>query len=88
MAKLSARGRTEVHRMQKESPRYGSNGETVRTEVALMSDNNVLLKMTYLLEGGKVDYSTGWKSQSKIRKGTAAAWRAGLLKDGFTEVTS
>lgn len=70
MAKLSARGRTELARVTKTEPRSGGFTEddlgSVRVDLTLMSDGVVLTKTTWLKPDGKKDFDTGWKVKAKL----------------------
>jgi hypothetical protein len=71
MAKLTANGRTELVRLAKTAPGSDSSSgaiETVRTEIAVMSDRKLLQKTTWFKDG-KLDFTTGWKLRSKMREG-------------------
>jgi hypothetical protein len=91
MAKLSARGRTEVARFSKEEkvtdPSRSTDWE--RTTYALMSDGHLLkkwdvnFKSSNILPGGKHSY--GWKDQGKKAHLTADKLREVLLAKGYTE---
>lgn len=70
MAKLGARGRTEVFRASKETP-GGSDGnldiERTRNEVAFMSDRTILAKTTvYYKAGGS--HNWGWKVVGRLKR--------------------
>lgn len=73
MAKLSARGRTELVRLQRfqnENAPLDDRGEVkplIRTELVLMSDRKVLRKVTFIrLDGSRHD--TGWKVIGKLKE--------------------
>lgn len=72
MAKLSARGRTEVFRLVRTLELKPSDDPTdsthVRYERAYMSDRVVLEKRTYLLANGRVNHNTGWNVAGRLKK--------------------
>ena len=91
MAKLSARGRTEVWRVEKRVPSQ-SGGELVTTLV-LMNDRHILRNMKAITPQGKVGHNDGWKQYMKLKKLPKAEVPAQqtrvktkLIGDGFKEV--
>lgn len=81
MAKLSARGRTELHRVSK------TNGTTVR-KLALMSDNTVLQCYTFVEYDGRSRRNTGWGVVGKLRKEIKPeTWLENKLNDGWVKIT-
>ena len=92
MAKLSARGRTEVARFSKEQA-VDDPERTIdwqKVTYALMSDGHVLKKLDVrfkkspLLEGYKHSY--GWKDKGKTGL-TVENLRTNLIPKGFKEET-
>lgn len=79
MAKLSARGRTEVARYSKEAP--SQDGMTVRrTKYAIMSDGKVLVEKSFrYTDGHAPDWANkGWQS---------SGWKIASLKHGLNADT-
>lgn len=74
MAKLSARGRTELLRLERyenETDPLSDTGEIrplVRRELALMSDRVVLSKATFTRPDGST-HSAGWSVLGKLKDG-------------------
>lgn len=91
MAKLSARGRTEVWRVERRVTT--DSGGTRVTTLALMSDGHILRNLKSLTAAGKVAHNHGWgqyKKLKKVPKGELAAQQQRvkdkLLEHGFEEV--
>lgn len=92
MAKLSARGRTEIHRVKKEMAVKPDDDVSYRKQtVCLMSDGTVLEKMTVRFKPimsfddpkGRL-HDWGFKVKGKIKAGvTAEAWLAKYLASGY-----
>lgn len=90
MAKLSARGRTELARYTKESTdaQYcGSDVQWRRKQYAFMSDGHVLMKDTVRFNdggsrGGEL-YSWPWKDQGNLRVAKFGTMQANLIARGF-----
>ena len=79
MAKLSARGRKELVRVEKEeSTPDGELTVWSRTTLALMSDLKVLKKLDVRFKSDDRPYSYGWKVYGKAK--------ADLTADRFVEV--
>lgn len=84
MAKLSARGRTELLRMEKTYPSEVGN---MRATITLMSDGVALIKKTFISPEGKVGHSGGWKVHGRLKKGsTVEDIKASLEKNGYQQV--
>lgn len=66
MAKLSARGRTEVWRVEKRV-RSDAGGELVTTLV-LMTDGHILKNLKAITPQGKVGHNHGWSQYMKLKK--------------------
>lgn len=85
MAKLTARGRTEVWRVERTTD--SSTGGTLRVTLALMSDGNILKKMTSFTQQGKVAHSWGWTVWRKLKKdGNPDRLKERLVGEGYEEV--
>lgn len=85
MAKLTARGRTEVWRVQ--LIRRVPEGGAFRVELALMSDGNLLKKETSFAPDGKKKYDWGWKTFRKLKKdGDPNRLKQNLINKGYEEV--
>ncbi len=90
MAKLSARGRTELARYTKESTDAqwcGSDVQYRRKQYAFMSDGHVLLKDTVRFNdggarGGEL-YSWDWKDQGNLGLRKFDTIQANLTARGF-----
>ena len=75
MAKLSARGRTEVKRVTRES--LTPTSDTIsweRTTVVLMSDGNILSKRDVKFRADNRAHSYGWVVKGKIKDVTPDQW--------------
>jgi hypothetical protein len=66
MAKLSARGRREVWRIEKRV-RSEAGGELVTTLV-LMTDGNILRNLKAITPQGKIGHNHGWGQFGKLKK--------------------
>ena len=91
MAKLSARGRREVWRVEKRV-RSDAGGELVTTLV-LMTDGHILKNMKAITPQGKVGHNSGWKQYVKLKKLPKAELPAQqqrvkgkMIEGGFKEV--
>ena len=74
MAKLSARGRTEVMRFSKETEGDGLDLIKRKTTIAIMSDGNILKKFTTWWKNiyhnnGMERRDGGWSVSGKFKKG-------------------
>jgi len=91
MAKLSARGRTEVARVAREriiAPESGNSNPVIwrRTTLALMSDRNVLEKNDVRWADG-MTHTYPWKVRSKVKPNTTREIFIGLAaRDEFKVV--
>lgn len=94
MAKLSARGRTEVYRMVKEIPVKPDEDVTYRKRtVCLMSDGTILVKDTVRFKpAGSWDdpkgrlHDWGFKVKGKIKEGISPIqWFEMYLNAGYKE---
>lgn len=91
MAKLSARGRTELVRMEKEDSAPKSDIITYeRTTYALMSDGNILQKRDVIFPAGPYDngkdrkHKYNWTVKGKLKKDvTREQFIAAYSKRGF-----
>jgi hypothetical protein len=79
MAKLTAHGRTEQARCEKEE--IDGNKRTV-TQAVLCSDNVILRKTTWFVNGRR-DFGTGWQVASRHYKGTVDEWVSSLSPFGY-----
>jgi hypothetical protein len=90
MAKLSARGRSEVARFTKERDIEGDELVTWRRkERALMSDGTVLEKLTVRFKASTYSaaylHNYGWKVRGKLKAtATAATWAQSYRDMGWT----
>lgn len=83
MAKLSARGRTELYRVAKQL-----EGTTTIHKRALMSDNVILASYSFLEYDGRHRRSSGWHVHGKLKTGvTPEQWLERRLSEGWTRVT-
>jgi hypothetical protein len=73
VAKLAARGRAEVYRVHlHREPAQGRPYDVTRT---LMSDGNILEKITFMSADNRIDRITGWTVRAKLEKSeTAEQW--------------
>jgi hypothetical protein len=80
MATLSARGRSELLRI--EETRISVTGTRVRTQRAYLSDGRVLSRNTFLKLDGHVDFDDGWKDLGKWTKaGERDGYRLAQIRD-------
>ena len=92
MAKLSARGRTEIFRMEKEDNAPKSDLITYeRSTIALMSDGNILQKRDVIFPAGPYDngkdkrHTYNWTVKGKIKLGVHPdQLMAVYIKRGYT----
>ena len=94
MAKLKARGRQEIARLIKVTPTPDDTDSSEdRTQVALMTDGNVLSRRVIrwrpggpmLRYGGSPTHDYGWKVKGKIKAGLTAADFVRIYQDrGYT----
>lgn len=69
MAKLSARGRTELFRLEKETPTEKLSDRLIdweRKTVSIMSDRTVLQKIDVRFRSDGKKHSYGWKVYTKL----------------------
>ena len=91
MAKLSARGRTELARVRivrEQMPGTASSSDlhgTGRTERTLLSDGVVLQKRTWFHADGRKDFGDGWKAYGK-QNVDVDAWISRYLESGWERV--
>lgn len=95
MAKLSARGRTEIFRLIRHLP-DDKDATNNKQFLVLMSDRNILFKRTHDWKpdspgassfGGSNHWSSGWTRYAKMKKGvTPEQWLAHKLEGGWTRV--
>lgn len=87
MAKLSAHGRTEIVRMEREN--HAPKSDTIIYEkitVTMMSDGNMLEKRDVIFPAGPYDngknrrHSWGWKKKGKLK--------ADMTREKFIEIFS
>jgi len=85
MAKLSARGRTEVARFESPTPDHG----TAKRTYVLMSDSTVLWKATWYykedVSHNNRAISAGWRVHGKL-KAMPQEWIEAMEKKGFVRV--
>lgn len=92
MAKLSARGRKEIWRV--ESERDQDDGKRVKTTVVHTDDGALLKKVTWYqrseLTGRPDNFSTGWKVIGKAKPESIGLPKTleRYLGDGFHSVTT
>lgn len=90
MAKLSARGRTELARVAREqhyTDRLTGEFKEYTVRLALMSDGKVLIKRSWRDENGKTANS-GWTVRGTLKKGiTTEQWVERRLADGWVKVS-
>lgn len=92
MAKLSARGRTELCRVSKVLPDQ-EPGVTVTRFRALMSDGVILHKTSWKYDSkDRSNHDTGWKVGNRLKPGVKPenvidAWRDAYLAQGYTLVS-
>jgi len=87
MAKLSARGRTEVARFESSTPDHG----TAKRSYVLMSDSTVLWKATWRSEATEYSkartVSSGWRKHGKLKSGVDPQdWIDAMAKKGFVRI--
>lgn len=76
MAKLSARGRTEVYRIERPVSQEDAFNKVKPTRKVLMSDGKVL-----------VNYGYGWKLAGELKSmRTPAEWLANKLANGWVRI--
>mgnify|MGYP003393231939 CR=1 FL=1 len=83
MAKLSARGRTELARYTLTESSVGESAKKIRTTYAVMSDTAILRKTDWLKEDGKLDHSGSWKFVARTKDPTL--FGQGLIAKGFKQ---
>lgn len=66
MAKLSARGRTEVKRLRRVREEEDA---TRTTDLVLMSDGNILKQSKAKYKDGRSSYNSGYNVFAKLKKG-------------------
>lgn len=87
MAKLSARGRKEIVRLEKTVRVIEGDGTTIirRWTLALMDDQNILEKLDVTRNGDKMTF--GWKVKSKLKpEATTDQFTAAYEKAGWVRV--
>lgn len=77
MAKLSARGRTELCLLK-----VTKEADQTTRYMAVMSDNDVLTKISWRNGEGKIE-STPWRDLGKLRQKTAEVYHDELIASGY-----
>lgn len=88
MARLSARGRTELVRVSKAEDVTDSDSVVTwrRYTKALMSDGTILEKVDVRFKSDGSRHSYGWKAKGKAKKGlTAEQFVEVFAKAGYTK---
>ena len=84
MAKLSARGRTELYRLSKVTKEQAETQDAYESirYYAIMSDKHVLKKSTWRNSGGKLE-GTPWKDLGRL-SGDVTDYVEKLKANGYT----